>query len=253
MFELPMKPRSLAAALRDVRSETEMVRIESVCELARFECTPEVESALLAATCDDSVRVRESALQALVALGSERAKDVARHALLSPHAPLRFQALITLAETSDHDASGHCMAALQDSDAEVRYIALRLLDDESLGLVPPGALQLPGSLRSELVRLLSDASGRVRLAAAIPLARAEGEGVWSDVLRELAQTARIFGQEVPEDDAAEAMRLLVAAGNEADIARVRRCAYGLQTLLSGRSVRRAARAALQPGRLHSAQ
>lgn len=246
MFEVPMGPRTLAAALRDVRSDAEMTRIEAVCELARFECSLEVESALLSATCDDSVRVRESALQSLVALGSGKAPDVARHALLSPHAPLRFQALIALAETRDDDAFVRCMAALSDSDAEVRYIALRLLDDESLALAPAAhARSSAAVLRSEWLRLLGDAAGRVRLAAAIPLARSEGEGVWSDVLRDLVLTARVCGEVVPEEDAAEAMRLLVNCGNDADIARVRRCAFGLQTMLSGRSVRRAARAALQ--------
>lgn len=249
MFEIPMAARNLDAALRDVRSHTEAVRIEAVCELARFECTSAIEEALLAATCDDSVRVRESALQSLVALGSAKAVDVARHAWRSPFAPLRFQALISLAEIGASDSYELCTEALHDTDAEVRYIALRLLDDESLQLRPHAGQTPATPLRAMLLDRLEDAAGRVRLAAALMLARSEGPGRWSDVLRELVQTARVAGHEVPEEDALESMRLLLASGDPADTARVRRCAYGLQTLLTGRSVRRAARAALHAATL----
>lgn len=238
-----MLPRTLAAALRDVNSDNEMTRVHAVYDLAGFPLSDEIESALLRAAMDASVRVRESAMQSLVTIGSSHAADVARHAFCGSVAALRFQALITLANVGAEDSCALCMRGLDDEDAEVRYIALRLVDDESLNIAP-ASLDEAQALRSKIERLCQDAAARVRLAAAIFLSKT-AEGAWTEVLVELATTGRVAGSRVPEEDAAEAMKLLANSNQTQHVELVKKRAHGLRSLLGEASLRRAARAALQ--------
>jgi HEAT repeat protein len=234
MFSPPQLTRSLEAALRDVRHERPSVRIGAVSDLGKHAAEDrtgdavlslreallsdpsrdvraaaaialadaEVKSALeavLRAAEDPDVRVRQMAIMAIGELASAdhpRAIALISEALKSPEAALRFQAVIACHELGLEEAGRAIVLSAADEDAEVRHVALRLLEERATsaeGVSHPSAETLDVA-----VRALADPSPPVRLAAAILLARA-GDRRGDPVLAEAVE--RAVGIE-PEDEQA---------------------------------------------------
>ena len=234
MFKVVQLPRTLAAAQRDVRSPKPSVRRSAVKDLARFAQTDaraEVLSALVRALEDDIAdvradalialadaqaeehvaliveaagdahpRVRQMALLALGEVGSE-ANAEARAAVvraLDDAAPaLRFQALIALHNMIGEAALDEVARHVGDSDAQVRYICLRIFEEHWLERSPIETLD--SRVRSLLAEALTDPSDKVRLAAAIFLART-GKDTGAEQI--IAAVERGTGAEEPEDEQA---------------------------------------------------
>jgi HEAT repeat protein len=169
MFSPSPLPRSLDACLRDLASRTDRARIAAVRDLvrhalrgdtARARAIPLFEKALrddpspvvraeaalaladvaaeealatlLVAVEDDDERVRQMALTALGEIGDPRATQRLARALGDPRPEVRYQAVIAFARVVKGDAPAVASAlaeALDDSDAAIRYIAMRLAEE----------------------------------------------------------------------------------------------------------------------------
>lgn len=157
------------------------VRAEAAVALADA-AAGEALTALLAATEDAHLRVRQLALVAIGELG-EPGDPLVRAALdaaLHHEAPaLRYQALIGLVRTTTGDATELLLAATRDPDVAVRHLAVRLLEERLTAAEAGGPrtprLELPAAAESRLRALLRDDAPGVRLAAAILLVRAGEE------------------------------------------------------------------------------
>ncbi|HVW26123.1 MAG TPA: HEAT repeat domain-containing protein [Polyangiaceae bacterium] len=207
MFGFEQLPRSLDAALRDVTNDKERVRVSALADLARHadeagergtaamvaalrgDKSPEVRAAaavaladagakdavdaVLEATSDANVRVRQMALIALGELGdgkNPRVASVVRAAVSDVNAAIRYQALIAMNALALPFADEALVHAASDADEEVRHVSLRLLEERA---PEQGARIQPSdaTVRAAVDRL-ADASLRVRLAAALLLGHA---------------------------------------------------------------------------------
>ncbi len=205
MFGLRTLPRTLDAALRDMRHVKNETRISALRDLVRLSETESRERAI-AAICevmasDADLHVRAAAA---LALGDSDAKE-AREALLDaarsapipvremalaalgeiaepcdggvlalldearqdPAPALRFQALIAQNRLCRVQLLERLIDATRDADAEVRQIAYRLAEEQ----VMTDHAALPEPLRQRARAALRDDAPSVRLAAAILLAR----------------------------------------------------------------------------------
>lgn len=234
MFGLESLPRSLEASLRDRDSERPHVRLSAVRDLGRHaasdrsgralsalretlakDASVEIRGAAALSLADAEARTAAPALiraleadthehvrqMALLALGELGTSDDPRilevvHAARADGAPaLRFQALIASHKLGAPDAEAALLAGTRDTDAEVRHLAFRLLEERATsedGVASP----------SEVVRQaahagLSDSVLGPRLAAAILLARS-GDEAGNAVLAE-AVDAHAVGID-PEDE-----------------------------------------------------
>src|SRR5690606_2037399 len=142
------------------------VRAEAALALADAAAASAVPSLLRAAEQDASARVRQLAVLALGELGEqddERIGALVAEALDDAAPELRFQALIALHRLAPALALPKALQKLSDSDRQIRYIALRIVDEiltDSAVAAPPIA---------ELRARLEDTAPEVRLAAAIAL------------------------------------------------------------------------------------
>jgi HEAT repeat protein len=204
MFGLSPLPRSIEAALRDVRDAKAAVRLSAVSDLALHAGTDErardalvlalrkdvsaqvrggaavaladakaqVEmEPLLDALSDSNLYVRQMALIALGELGvasDSRVLRVVEDALSDEAPALRFQALIAIAGLFPARAEKPLLAATRDADPEVRHVSLRLLEDRAMA--DPGA-GASDAVVAQVREALDDESRSVRLVAAILLAR----------------------------------------------------------------------------------
>jgi HEAT repeat protein len=250
-------PRTLDAALRDSAHGRASVRLSALADLARHAGegsaaaasrlrallledptasvraqaavaladagARDVTGALLRALEDPQPSVQQMALLALGELGERGDSAVARAidgATREESAPLRFQALIAAERLGL--PTDLLIGALDDLDPLVRHIALRLLEQRCS---PVGADARP-VLTPEVGRAVRAALGdrdlRVRLAAAIFLARA-GEGQGSPVLVEAIASP---GQVDLEDEQA-AIVLAGELGVRAAMAPLERQAFPL--------------------------
>ena len=220
MFGIRSLPRTLEAALRDLRHAKNETRISALRDLVRLTETEDRPRAL-AALCDvlssdAELHVRAAAA---LALGDADAKEsreslleAARHAPLqvremalaalgeiadpadpevlalveaarTSDAPeLRFQALIALNRVARQTLLERLVDASRDPDPEVRQIAFRLAEEQVLA---DGAA-LPEPLRQRARACLRDDAPSVRLAAAILLARV-GDACGRDVIRAVVE------------------------------------------------------------------
>ncbi len=207
MLGLSPLPRTLEAALRDVKDKRDQVRISALRDLARHACDADaadrvrealegvlasdplaavrgeaavaladagaVDSvpALLEAAYDVNLRVRQMALLALgeVATPGDRSVLAVLHqALDGEAAELRFQGLIACVRLDPDRADEALARALGDSDEEIRYMALRLAEEQWLASKSPNLTQ---PIRKRVVQALKDDSASVRLGASILLGR----------------------------------------------------------------------------------
>ncbi len=200
MFGYSPLPRTLPAALRDLCSAKVPVRRAAITDLARFtegaereavvraiaerfkqEPLPVLRVALLltiadgefsellptvtGALADADGAVKQHALLALGELADD--VDASAHALVSPYLAseqpaLRYQALVTWTRLKGTDGQRELEQGLADSDAEVRWIALRLLEEQDWPLTE--------KLEQRLTLMLSDPERRVRDNALLLLA-----------------------------------------------------------------------------------
>jgi HEAT repeat protein len=108
---------------------------------------------------------------------------------LADEAPsLRFQALIALAKLAPARADRAILDALDDDDDQIRYLAVRLVEEH--WLVEPGS-SLEDRVAKRVARRLEDAQVRIRLAAAIVLTRAGFENGHEQIARALNTSRRL--------------------------------------------------------------
>jgi HEAT repeat protein len=209
MLAPPPLPRNLEACLRDLSSARKETRVSAVTDLvvhaARDEATrtraiPLLEKALsdeaapvrsaaavaladlqakealpklLVAVEDPDLHVRQMALNALGEIGDVRAAPRLRRALADDRPEVRYQAVIAFARVADAaDLAAALQTALGDADDAVRYIALRV-GEENLesASAEPTERQALAALGTRAKELLSDASDHVAIAAAIFLGK----------------------------------------------------------------------------------
>ncbi len=230
MFQPRALPRSLSAALRDAADAKADVRRSAVAELGRFRAEAKAglvldqlvrslstdkdhrvrsqaavaladlgekraEAALLRAAQDEHPRVRQMVLLALGELGSgsDDALRLFRAACRDGLPGLRFQGLIALANSSRGEAKRELERALVDEDAEVRYIAVRLIEEHF------ESSQRSADMSKAVERLLTDSEPSVRLAAALVAAREDVREAYRVIAAMLNANSEIRD---PEDEAA---------------------------------------------------
>ena len=202
-------PRSLDAALRDVTSRKVQVRRSATRELGAFVASTararvvrvleelaeqdgdiEVRAQAVLAMADGGAhealgklvrlaevaapRVRQMALLALGELAKSEAIDAIDAALAATRS--RYQGLVTLRQLHGLQASVVLASRLTDSDDEVRWVAIRLLDE--LSVKDPNLPDTSNAI-DEMIRQISptlrgasqDPSVRVATAAKLLLAR----------------------------------------------------------------------------------
>jgi HEAT repeat protein len=87
---------------------------------------------LLVAVEDDDAHVRQMALSALGEIGDARASARLSRALRDPRPEVRYQAVIAFSRVASDDAAAVASAlagALDDEDAAIRYIAMRIAEE----------------------------------------------------------------------------------------------------------------------------
>jgi HEAT repeat protein len=233
MFGFSPLRRTLQAALRDAESRNQATRASALCDLVhhaeadrsivvgalehglRDQAAPvraaaaigiadvrgtEALSSLLVTVEDDDSYVRQMALAAIGELGDRRAGERLRRALLDARPEVRFQAVIAFTRVVPEEAMAAIERALSDTDASIRYIALRCAEESTLGHDEA----MPPQLLARAVQLLSDTDATVRVAAAVLLSRS-GQGAGVPLLVEVAR-GRVTTRE--HEDEAAAVELL---------------------------------------------
>jgi HEAT repeat protein len=253
MFRAPQLPRTLEAALRDVRSQKPDVRVEAVRDLvphaeeardrvvralegalrdeaARVRSAAalaladigghEVLASLLVAMEDEDAHVRQMAITALGEIGDVRATERLRRALADSRPEVRFQAVIAFPRVCKDpaDAVKALLERTFDKDQLVCHIALRMAEE----LGGEGETAVPPALLDRARALLEHESSRVRVAAAIVLGRS-GDPAGAKVLVDVARGE--IRAEDPEDEAA-AVELCGALRLEAARPGLERRAFG---------------------------
>jgi HEAT repeat protein len=214
MFNLRPLPRTLPAAMRDVTHRKVEIRLSAVQDLAALAHEAPVEAAealvraladpvpvvraraaialadararrssaaLLPLLADVDTHVREMALSALGELCSpddEPALDALREALADDSPALRFQALIAYARVAEERALPALLTAFDDSDARVRYVALRVAEERA---TETSDEQTRAQVLARAESLLGDSARDVRLAAAILLAKSGHEAAHAEL------------------------------------------------------------------------
>jgi HEAT repeat protein len=206
-FGLGPLPRTYDAALRDSRDRKAGVRLSAVRDLARHaggvagsravkalldvlanDSSAEVRGAaavaladsgskhavdgLVQAGDDPSDHVRQMALLALGEVstpGDERVLATVERALVSDRASMRFQALIALSRLATERAGPAVLNATTDSDAEVRHLAFRVLEERATET--SDVVRIGADIAKAARDALEDESLGVRLCAAILLVR----------------------------------------------------------------------------------
>ncbi len=254
MLHPPPLPRTLEASLRDLASDKPQTRASSIKDLARhatnddaararalplFEKALKDEHAgvrgaaaialadvkgvealpsLLTAVEDVDGYVRQMALNALGEIGDRRAAGRLERALADERPEVRYQAVIAFSRVaSPEDVPAALLAATRDDDPAIRYIALRIAEDQrDLDASP---------LHARAKAMLEDAASEVRLVAAIYLAKAgddAGRALILDVVRGgLARRAEV-------EDEQEAIEVTGALGMKEAIPHLERRAWGLR-------------------------
>jgi HEAT repeat protein len=255
MLHPPPLPRTLEASLRDLASEKPHTRASSIKDLARhvmgdlalraralplFEKALKDEHAgvrgaaavaladvkavealpsLLTAVEDVDGYVRQMALNALGEIGDGRAAGRLERALKDERPEVRYQAIIAFSRVAPaEDIAPALLSATRDDDPAIRYIALRIAEDQL-------ARDLSATLHVRAKAMLEDAAPEVRLVAAIYLAKAgddAGRGLLLDVVR-----GRLARRPEAEDEQ-EAIEVCGALGLTEAIPDLERRAWGLR-------------------------
>lgn len=226
MLAPPPLPRSLEASFRDLSSEKALVRAGAVRDVVshalrsdstRARAIPALEralqgdvdsrvraaaavaladvagrealSTLLVAVEDDDAHVRQMALTALGEIGDVRAAPRLERALRDERPEVRYQAVIAYARVARDDPSGVGAAlarALDDGDPAVRYIAMRVADEQRVDGEPLRDAAVVERARA----LLQSTDARLSVAAALYLARLGDAKALAIVLEVVADVRR---------------------------------------------------------------
>ncbi len=203
------------------RDDSPLVQAEAALALADVGSTAHLDVLATAARTGEP-RVRQMSLVALGELAEEghaRARDAVLAALSAVEPALRYQALVASRRVLGADAEPHIVEAMADEDDEVRYIAWRIAEERWLDV---GAGELSKALAVRARAALDDTSGKVRMVAALLLARA-GDAGGADVVVEVLNgpTGR-----VPIEDEQAAIELAGELGLEAASRGLERRAFG---------------------------
>ncbi len=239
MFGLDPLPRSLEAALRDVRHPKTGVRASAVRDLSRLagdddggrattalvealsrDVSAEVRAAAAVALADAGSRTAVDALldavedshlsvrqMALLAIGElaegddERVREVVERAVEAEAPSLRFQGIIASQRLGTPGAESVLLRATRDADAQVRHVAYRLLEERAS--TDGDELRPSDEALAAAREGIEDAVPSVRLAAAILLARS-GDRSGHAVLVEAVTRPR---QRIEADDEQAAIAL----------------------------------------------
>lgn len=192
------------SAVAEQDPDTE-VRVQAVLALADGGAAEAVAHLVRLANTADP-RVMQFALLALGELappGEPDAIDAACRAVASELPALRYQGLVALRHMEGQSAVATITTALGDPDDEIRWVAVRLLDelfpqDEGTREARTGVLPL-----ARLRALLRDRNQRVATAAQLLLAR------WGDTvaIRDLASLLSASGSSLDRQDELDAIRL----------------------------------------------
>ncbi len=256
LFHRPL-PRTLDAALRDLKEKNAVVRRSAIQDLgrhAREEATPPIVDALLDALRDEDplVRteaayclgdaeatralpalllavddphslVRQAAIDALGTIGDSRATGRLMRALEDDRPDVRFQAVIALGRVSPESGIDAVLLAMRDEDHHVRYIAVRAVEEIATKDLAGGPPVLPARVASLVPDWLNDDDPHVRLAAAILLGRCGNDAGADHLLQAIDDQIRPLE---PEDEAA-AIELAGTLGLRRAILGLERRAFGL--------------------------
>ncbi len=249
----PMRSRTLEAALRDVESKKPDIRASAASDLARAargdeanrprvvialekaldDGSPSVRAAsavaladlkahealakLLVTIEDAEGMVRQMAIVALGEIGDARAVPRLRRALADERPEVRFQAIIAFARLADPaDAAAAIVKATEDSDENVRYIALRSAEDRAKDV------ELLAKVAERAVPLLADESSHVAIAAAIVLTRAK-----RDEGKKLIRSVVLGTVKVQKEDEREAIEIAGDLGMTDLATELERRAWGI--------------------------
>jgi HEAT repeat protein len=171
--------------------DTPAVRSEAAVALADL-AAHEALATLLVAVEDDDAHVRQMALSALGEIGDSRAAARLERALRDSRPEVRYQAIIAFTRVVKDDPPTVATAlgrALDDEDAAIRYIAMRLAE-EHLALGGPG----DSRLAARAAALAGGPDEAVAVVAGLYLARlgdASGRAIVLDVVAERRKTPEI--------------------------------------------------------------
>ncbi len=248
MFELPLLPRKLSAALRDASHEKTEVRLSALSDLTRYARGGDAQAAmallgaledslaevrasaalaladagveravphLLRATSDANTKVRQMALLALGELAG-REDELVLQALLdardASEPAERFQALLALHQLGAERAEQAIVEGTVDPDAEVRRLSFRVAEAHFADRA------LPELMRARARAALSEKNALVRCAAALLLAHF-GDASGEDTLYALIER-RVKGASMEDEQAAiEAAAKLALPGARARLER----------------------------------
>jgi HEAT repeat protein len=230
------------------------VAVATLCRLLEDDADPEVRAraavaladaearsalpALLRGADDLQPRVRQMALLALGELADSGSADVERTlraALSSPLPALRFQALLAAARVRSSDLSAALQRALHDDDPHLRYLALRILDEQPAAFTP--------ALDRLSTSALEDSDPQVRVAAALLLTsstqpdatQGSGARVHPDAAKRVLCDALNGGLQLPApEDQQQLIEQVAELGLHAAIPGLRRQAWGAFGLMPGR-------------------
>jgi HEAT repeat protein len=248
MFGFQPLPRTLEASVRDIASERPPVRTSAIGDLvrharlgdaARDRAIPLLEKALrddvnavrsaaalaladlraesalpalMVAVEDPDAHVRQMAITALGEIGDARARQRLERALHDARPEVRYQALIAFVRiTDDADRRAAIERALDDTDANIRHIALRLAEEHEVA-----------GLEDKARGVLGDANRAVAIVAAMILARAHDEGGEAALVGFIAS-----GAGTHREDEQAAVELAGELGLKGAIPELERRAWGL--------------------------
>jgi HEAT repeat protein len=189
----------LERALKD--DDTAGVRAEAAVALADVAAS-EALPTLLVAVEDDDAHVRQMALAAIGEIGDARATQRLERALRDSRPEVRYQAVIAYARVAKDDAPAVATAlvhALDDEDSAIRYIAMRVAEEQ-------GSALRDERLAARAAELVEGPDAAVAIVAALYLARlgrAPGPKVVLDVVAERREAPELEDEQACVESAGD--------------------------------------------------
>ena len=221
--DVDYRAQAVIAAERALQDPVAGVRSAACVALADLGCGS-AQSSMLLMLDDAHGHVRQMALSALGEVGDSRAIARIARLLADPRPEMRYQSLLAFVrlETDNRERLRVIALGLGDADADLRYIAARLLEEHCRGLCSIDAPRV----QALAVQAFADADVAVALAAAFTAARG-GHATARDAVLKVTDVGTLRGQAVPKEDEAFAVELVGELGLIAAIPHLRRRAFGL--------------------------
>jgi HEAT repeat protein len=198
----PARERAIPQLERALKTdEVPAVRAEAAVALADI-AAHEALPTLLVAVEDEDAHVRQMALSALGEIGDARATRRLERALRDSRPEVRYQAVIAFARVAKDDPAavvGAVLGALDDEDAAIRYIGMRIAEEQLATAGSDAGSSAADPLRDERLiaraeQVVDGPDAAVAVVAALYLARlgrARGEAVVLDVVAERRETPEL--------------------------------------------------------------